>query len=56
MLIEAFLYKVIVYDKRILVQLRSDNLLKKRAIAGGDEGNRTPVQKQSLQNVYSLSY
>ena len=56
MLIEAFLYQIIVYETQFFVQLRTDNLLKKRDIGGGAEGNRTPVQKQSPQSVYSLSY
>ena len=54
MLIEAFVYKILIYDDHIVIKLRCDQAFKKCSNIGGAEGNRTPVQKQFLQSVYSL--
>ncbi|WP_296882657.1 hypothetical protein, partial [Thomasclavelia sp.] len=44
-LIEAFVYKVLINQDDVDIQLYLDNLIDKTCDnIGGDEGNRTPVQ------------
>ena len=55
-LIEAFVYKISINEDDVDIMLYLDNLINKNCDnIGGGEGNRTPVQAQSLQSVYSLS-